>query len=51
MERVEYMKMTLFWDVATCSLVETGRVSDLPSASTDAVMMEAVDISETVISF
>jgi hypothetical protein len=38
-----HLKITVFWDVAPCSLVETDRLI--------ALMMEAVSTSETSINF
>jgi hypothetical protein len=43
--------MTVFWDVAPCSLVETDDVSEVITASIIALMMEAVNTSETSVNF
>jgi hypothetical protein len=45
------MKMTVFWDVAGCSLVETDRVSEMLIATIIRAMMEAVSTSEMSVSF
>jgi hypothetical protein len=42
------LKMTVFWDVATCSLVETGGCF---RCAFIALVMEAVSTSETSVSF
>jgi hypothetical protein len=41
------MKMTVFWDVAPCSLQKSTDVSEVLSEAMIALMMEAVSISET----
>jgi hypothetical protein len=38
------LKMTVFWDVATCSLVEVYRVSEMRTASIIALVMEYVPL-------
>jgi hypothetical protein len=45
----ESMKMTAFWDIAPCSVVQVNHVSEMRTASiiTIALMMEAVRASET----
>jgi hypothetical protein len=50
------MKVTAFWDVAPCSLVEVDDVSEVRTVSIIrarliALMMEAVRISETSVYF
>jgi hypothetical protein len=48
------MKMTVFWDVAPCSLVEIDRCFEVLTASIIwliALMMEAVSTSETSANF
>jgi hypothetical protein len=39
--------MTAFWDAAPCSLVEVDRLSEVRTASIMALVMEAVQTSET----
>jgi hypothetical protein len=43
------MKMTIFWDVAPCSLVEV--VSEVLAACITAMMMEAASTSEKSVNF
>jgi hypothetical protein len=43
--------MKAFWDIAPCTVVEIDRVSEVRTASTIAVMMEAVRTSETSVYF
>jgi hypothetical protein len=45
-------KMTVFWDVVHCSVVEIVRASEVLTASIiRELMMEAVSVSETSVSF
>jgi hypothetical protein len=44
------MKMKIFWDIASCSLIEIG-VSEVHNMSSIAVMTEAVRTSETSVYF
>jgi hypothetical protein len=43
--------MTVFWDVALCSLVEIGDISEVLIVSIFRVVMEAVSTSKTSVSF
>jgi hypothetical protein len=47
------MKLTVFWDVALCSLVETNQHfrGEVLTATTITLMMETVSTSETSVSF
>jgi hypothetical protein len=44
------MKITVFWDVAPCSLVETGDVSEVLTATTIIALMTVVAVSTFEIS-
>jgi hypothetical protein len=44
-----YLKMTVFWDVVPCSLVEVHQFLELLAAST--LMLEAASPSETFVNF
>jgi hypothetical protein len=45
------MKLTVFWDVVSCSLVEVTDVSEVLTASIIALIMEAASTSETSLNF
>jgi hypothetical protein len=44
------LKMTVFWNVAPCSLIETD-ISEVLTASIITLMMEAVSTSEMSVNF
>jgi hypothetical protein len=48
---VASVKMTVFWDVAPCSLTEIDQGFRGASASIIGAMMEAVSTSQTLVSF
>jgi hypothetical protein len=43
------MKMTVFWDVASCSLVEVTDVSEVLTASITVLMMKVVAVMMEVV--
>jgi hypothetical protein len=45
------MKMTVFWDVALCSLIEIYHFSEVLTSSFIGAMMKAVSTSETLVNF
>jgi hypothetical protein len=45
------MKMTVFWDVALCSLVDVYDVSEVLAASIIRAMMKAASTSEASVNF